>query len=130
MRYTTASLLAVAAVTAALAPAAAHGAAPKSGVYSGTHATGKVSFKLGTLSKRIVRVSGTAKLTCADGSTVDDRWDVIVFGPKPAGGRVTFRGEDMVLTARFLKGGRVTGTLDRTNGDCRVTGVAFTAKRA
>ena len=128
MRTTTASLLAVAAVTAALSPAAAHGAV-KSGVYSGSHATGKVSFKLGTLSKRIVRVSGTAKLTCADGSTRDDKWDVVVFGPKPAGGKVTFRGDDIVLSATFLRSGRVKGTLDRTNGDCKVTGAAFTAKR-
>ena len=129
MRTTTASLLAVAAVTAALAPSVAQGAAPKAGVYAGTHATGKVSFKLGALSRRVVRVSGTAKLTCPDGTTRADAWDIPVFGPKTTAGRFTFRGEQMVLTARFGKGGRVTGTLDRDVDGCKVTGVAFTAKR-
>ena len=128
MRTTTASLLATLAVTAALAPAAAQGAV-KSGVYSGTHATGKVSIKLGTLSKRLIRISGSAKLACPDGSTRSDTWDLVVFGPKPAAGKVSFSGDGIAVQARFLQKGRVKGTFDREVGDCKAVGVAFTAKR-
>jgi hypothetical protein len=128
MRTTTTSLLAALAVTAALAPAAAQGAV-KSGVYSGTHATGKVSVKLGALSGRLIRFSGSAKLACPDGTTRSDTWDIVVYGPKPVAGKVSYSGEGIAVNARFLKKGRVKGTFDREAGGCKAMGVAFTAKR-
>jgi hypothetical protein len=132
------SLRTVAAVLAAAAvlPAASMAAspAPRSGAYAGTFtqagaADGKLAFKLGALSKRVVRISGTAQLTCADGTTIADSWDVVIYGPKVTGGKsFAVRADGIVLAGHFTSSTGASGTLERQKGDCSATGLRWTAK--
>jgi hypothetical protein len=122
------------AATLCTATVAAATPAPRSGPYAGTFeqpgaADGTLAFKLGALSKRVVRVSGTARLACPDGTTVEDRWDVVIYGPKVVGGKpFTVRADGIVLSGRFTSSTRAGGTLERRKGDCAATGLRWTAK--
>jgi hypothetical protein len=128
----TAAVLASAALpttTLAAAPA------PSGGSYAGAIAQagapkGAIRFKLGALSNRVIRVTGSARLTCADGSTVDDRWDIVVFGPKVAGGkRFSYTGDGIAFSGRLTSSTAAKGTLERSKDGCSATGLAWTVKR-
>lgn len=128
MTFRSASLAALAAATVALVPAAAPAEAAPRTYEASLPGGGELSFKLGLLSKRIVRISGEATLTCDDGTTVEDRWILIVLGPK-ADKRFTYRGDGLVLSGSMTSARRAKGTLDRTVGSCSATGLKWTAKR-
>jgi hypothetical protein len=124
------SLLAAAAVTAALAAApGADAATPSAGVYAGSLPTGKLAFKLGALSRRVIRVTATAQLTCPDGRKITDSWDDVVYGPKTDSGSFVLQADGFLLRGRFTSKRTAVGTLDREKDGCTATGLKWKARR-
>jgi hypothetical protein len=136
------SLSAIVLCASAVAPATGLAASPvERGRYSGTTSqpatgggkpfAGSMAISLGLLSDpaRVTRVELTAQLTCADGTTRDERFGkVIAFGPQLSSKRrFTYRDGGLVLQGKFGRKGKARGSFSYTVETCSVTGATWTA---
>jgi hypothetical protein len=137
------SLSAVVLCASAVAPATGLASPVERGRYSGTTSqpatdggkpfAGSMAISLGRLSDpaRVTRIELTAQLTCADGTTRDERYGkVIAFGPQLSSQRrFTYRDGGLVVQGRFTRKGKARGSFSYTVESCSVVGASWTASQ-
>jgi hypothetical protein len=151
VRRVAASALVAGSLLAALVPAMAGAATPKTGYYSGTTSqlvasedptapaeAGEVDFKVmkygsfnGTV-RKFLKVGATTQLQCPSGEVKRDYFSVyIIMGGKIDGaGRFRYSYKGFSFKGRFTSRTTAKGTLSRTVGDCTAQNVTWTAKKS
>jgi hypothetical protein len=140
LRHAAVSALVAGALLAALVPATAGAATPRTGYYSGptSQAGGSVGFKVmkygsfnGTV-RKFLKVDATTQLTCPTGEVKEDDFSVyIIMGGKiDRLGRFRYSYKGFSFRGRFTSRTTAKGTLSRTVGDCTAQNVSWTAKRS
>ncbi len=146
MRLATALLPAATAAVLLSVPAAPAAAGkskgPVRGAYTGaTHQrdasgktvyAGKVKVSLGPFSDpaRVTRLELAAELACDDGTTKRVSVKKVIYGPQlDKERRFHLLYEGVTMDGRFTNSGRVRGTFTWVDGTCRVSDVAWDARK-